>query len=343
MKSLRVLVAVHQELVPPESVADTEQKERAPWRTEYDVVSALRELGHAVRVLGVEDEIDVLRSACREFTPDVVFNLLVEFHGAAPYDQHVASYFELLKQPYTGCNPLGLSLARDKALSKKILLHHRIRVPRFALFPRGKRAAAPRGLAFPLFVKSQNEEASLGIAQASLVRDAGELAVRVAFLHENVGTDAIAEEFIEGRELTVGLLGHGRARVFPPWELVFASLPRGAANVATRRVKWDRDYQKRLGVLARRAQGLSGNLELEIARTARTVYRLLGLSGYARIDLRLRPDGTFFVLEANPNPDLARSDDLAEAAEAAGLSYPGLIQRILELALEYPAAWKATS
>jgi D-alanine-D-alanine ligase len=341
-----VLVAAHAELVPPPAVPDRETKERADWRTEYDVVEALHELGHAVRVFGVDDDVDALARACRDYRPHVVFNLLVEFHGAARYDQHVVSFFELLRQPYTGCNPLGLSLARDKALSKTILARHGIRVPRFALFPRGPRnprgpVRVPHGLPFPLFVKAQHEEASLGIAQASLVHDARELAERVAFLHRRLDADAIAEEFIEGRELTVGLLGHARPRVLPAWELCFEALPRGSVNVATRRAKWDLDYQKRVGLVARRARGLSGGLEAELGRTARAVHRALGLSGYARIDLRLRPDGALFVLEANPNPDLGREDDLAESAAAGGIPYPGLIQRVLELGLSYPAAWRA--
>ncbi len=340
MRKLRVLAVVHHDLVPPESVANEVEKEAAEWRTEYDVIRTLRRLGHETQVLGVGDEIDVVRQACEEFRPDVVFNLLVEFHGAANYDQHVVSYFELLKQPYTGCNPLGLSLARDKALSKKILLHHGIRVPRFKVFNRGQQVRSPQGLAFPLFVKSVSEEASLGIAQASIVRDESELAERVGYVHENVGTDALAEEFIEGREFYVGVLGNRRLRVLPIWELLFENLPKGAPNIATRRLKWDVAYQARVGNVNRAAEGLSSELAAAIARTARSVYRLLYLSGYARFDFRMREDGTFYLLEANPNPDLARSDDFAEAAKAAGLPYGKLLQRILGLALEYPAAWK---
>ncbi len=343
MRKLRVLAVVHHDLVPPESVANEVEKEAAEWRTEYDVIRTLRRLGHETQVLGVGDEIDVVRQACEEFRPDVVFNLLVEFHGAANYDQHVVSYFELLKQPYTGCNPLGLSLARDKALSKKILLHHGIRVPRFKVFNRGQQVRSPQGLAFPLFVKSVSEEASLGIAQASIVRDDEELAARVAHVHQNVGSAAIAEQFIEGREFYVGVLGNSRPRIFPIWELCIDRLPEGAPNVATRRLKWNLAYQRRLGVENRRAEGLSAEKEAEIARTARTVYRQLGLSGYARIDLRMGADGRFFVLEANPNPELAKDEDFAEAAQAAGIGYDELIQRILALGVAYPSAWKQSS
>jgi D-alanine-D-alanine ligase len=339
MRRLRVLLAAHAELVPPARAA-RETKERADWRTEYDLARALRGLGHELHILGVQGDIEALGRACRELRPHVVVNQLVEFHGTGAYDQHVASYLELLRQPYTGCNPRGLTLARDKALSKALLACQGIRVPRFALFPRAAAPRPPRGLPYPLLVKAQSEEASLGIAQASLVRDEGELLARVRFLHRTFDVDVIGEEFVPGRELTVGLLGHCRPLVLPPWELIFRRLPRRSANIATRRAKWDRDYQRRVGLVTRRARALGSALELELARTARAVHRTLGLSGYARVDFRLRPDGQLFVLEANPNPDLAREDDLSAAAAAWGLSYPRLVQRVLELALSYPADWR---
>ncbi len=295
------------------------------------MAQALQALGHELRILGVGDDIDLVRRACEEERPDVCFNLLVEFQGTAHKDQHVASYLELLQVPHTGCNPRGLFLGRDKALTKTILAHEGLPVPRFAVFPRGKRARLPRGLAFPLFVKSVDEEASLGIARSSLVSDERALERRVAFVHESLGTDAIAEEYIPGRELTIGILGHTRLTVLPIWELELVRLPAGVPNIATRRVKFDPPTQRRLGLRSARAR-LPRPLALAIARAARAAHRALGLSGYARLDLRLAPDGRFFFLEANPNPELARGEDLADSAEAAGLRYPELIQRILDLA-----------
>jgi len=339
MRKRRVLVAVHEELVPLDSIEGLSDEAIADWRTEFDVVSGLRDLGHDVLALGVGDEIDVLRGALEEFRPHVCFNLLVEFLGAAHYDQNVVSYLELHRTPYTGCNPLGLTLARDKALTKKVLAHHGIPVPRFAVFARGKRVRRPSDLEFPLFVKSLNEEASWGISRASIVRDDRRLAERVAYVHEHVGSDAIAEEYVEGRELYVGVLGNERLRTFPIWELCIPNLPKGAPRIATRRVKWDIAYQKRLGVENRRA-ALSAELEARIARMARAVYQALGLSGYARLDLRMRPDGRLYVLEANPNPDLTYGEDFAESAEAGGLGYEELLGRIVNLGISYPAAWK---
>jgi len=339
-RHLRVLVLVHEELIPPDSIEGLSDEEIADWRTEYDVVSALRELEHEVSVLGVGDDIDVIRRYASEFRPDIAFNLLVEFHGSANYDQHIVSYLELLKLNYTGCNPLGMTLARDKALSKKILAHHHIRVPNFKVFARNRKVIRPKALSFPLFVKSVNEEASLGISRASIVHDDEALAERVAVVQDSVGTDAIAEEFIEGREFYVGVMGNLRPVTFPVWELHIPNLPEGAPNIATRRVKWDLAYQRRLGVRNRRAQDLAPEKEAEIVRTARSAYRLLGLSGYARFDFRMRPDGRFYVLEANPNPELAYGEDFAESAEAGGLSYVQLIQRIVDNGLRYQAEWK---
>lgn len=340
MKKKRVLVLCHKELVPPESIEGLSDHEISDWRTEYDVVTTLKDLGHEVACPGIGDDVEDLRNAVRELAPHVCFNLMVEFHGAATYDQHVVSYLELLKVRYTGCNPRGMTLARDKALTKKVLAWHGIPVPGFHVFERGAKVRRPERLGYPLFVKSTVEEASLGVSPASIVEDDEALLDRVAFYHDQVRSDAIAEEYIEGREFYVGVLGNSRLRAFPLWELVIPGLPEGAPLIATRRVKWDIDYQRRLRVENRRAEGLSPALERRIARQAKLAYRVLGLSGFARLDLRLRPDGRHYFLEANPNPDLTYGEDFAEAGETGGLPYEALIARILALGLSYRAAWQ---
>jgi D-alanine-D-alanine ligase len=340
MKKLRVLVVCHEELVPPDSIEGLSDHDIAEWRTEFDVVSALHDLGHAVRVLGVGDDIGPIEQVASEVRPHVCFNMLVEFHGAAVYDQHVASHLELLRLNYTGCNPRGLTLARDTALSKMVLAHHGVRVPAFCVLRRGKNDRRPPEIEFPLFVKSLNEEASLGISQASIVHDDEQLTARAEYVHEKVGTDAIAEEFVEGREFYVGVIGNKRLSTFPIWELCMPNLPEGAPLIATRRVKWDIDYQRQIGVKNRRAEELSARKEREIAAIAKAAYRHLGLSGYARMDLRMGPDGRAYVLVANPNPDLTYGEDFAESAHEAGISYERLIQRILKLGIEYQAEWK---
>ena len=233
MKRLRVLVLVHPELVPPDSLKGHTEQEINDWKTEYDVVSTLRAAGHEVRPLGVENELKPIRDEIESWKPDVVFNLLEQFHGEAVYDQNVASYLELLRMPYTGCNPRGLVLARGKDLSKKLLIYHRIPLPAFAVFPLRRKIRRPPRLTFPLIVKSLNEDASWGISQASVVDSDEKLAERVNFIHDSIGTPAIAEQYIEGRELYVGVLGNERLRVFPIWELEFGSMPQGARLIAT--------------------------------------------------------------------------------------------------------------
>src|SRR5689334_24822845 len=256
MRKMRTLVVMHESLVPPENLEGHTEKEIEEWRTEYDVTSNLRQLGHEVRCLGVLDSLTELRSAIADWQPDIVFNLLEEFDGIVTYDQHVVAFLELMRQPYTGCNPRGLLLSRDKSLCKQLLTYHRIPTPQFAVFARGARIHIPRRLRFPLFVKSTVEDASLGIAQASVVEDAAKLKERVEFVHEQVGSDALVEEFIEGRELYVGVLGNERLTRLPVWEMVFGSLPDSLPAIATRKVKWDKKYQGKYGITTRAAEEL---------------------------------------------------------------------------------------
>ena len=341
MKKLRILVLMHPTLVPPDELRGYSEKEIAEWRVEYDVVATMRKAGHEVRPLGVYDSLTELRQALLEWKPDVVYNLLEEFNGIVTYDQHVVAFLELMRQPYTGCNPRGLLLARDKVLSKQLLSFHRIPTAQFAVFRKGERFRMPRKLAFPLFVKSATEDASLGIAQASVVRDEKELRERVQFMHEQIGTDALVEEYIEGRELYVGVMGNDRLQRLPVWEMQFGSLPDSLPAIATRKVKWDRAYQEKYGIKTGAAPELPPALVARVDRMARRIYRALHLSGYARIDFRLREDGALFVLEANPNPAIARQDDFAASAHAAGISYGKLLGRILRLGLDYRAEWRA--
>ncbi len=333
MKPLRVLVLMHPDLVPPDSLDGRSDKEIFAWKTEYDVVSTLRAAGHEVRPLGVQHELKPIRDAVEEWKPNVVFNLLEQFHGETAYDQNVASYLELMRVPYTGCNPRGLMLARGKALSKKLLAYHRIPVPAFAVFPMGRKVRRPKRLAFPLIVKSISEDASRGIAQASLVEADDKLAERVAFVHERIGTDAIAEQYIEGRELYVGVLGNDRLRVLPVWELEFGEMAEGSSRIATEKLKHDLDYQERRGIAAGPAKKLAPELRARIQQLAKRICRTLELDGYARVDFRLSADDVPYFLEANPNPEIARIEEFAEAARHDGLKYRDLLQRILALGI----------
>ena len=329
----RVLVILDRDLVPPDSIKGVPETESDKWRTEFDVVSTLRAAGHEVMPLGVAEELKPIRDAIDHFKPDVVFNLLEEFQGEVTYDQNVASYLELLRVPYTGCNPRGLVLARGKDLSKKLLHYHRIPVPDFAVFPIGKKVKRPKRLAFPLIVKSLTEDSSFGIAQASVVNSDEKLAERITYIHERIGTAAIVEQYIDGREIYVGVLGNERLRVLPVWELRFTDMAERSLMIATERVKVDTKYQKRIGVEHGPAKDLSPELQAKIERYAKRICRTLELDGYCRIDFRLSADGTPYFLEANPNPEIAKSEEFAAAAQYDRIGYRKLLNRILALGI----------
>jgi D-alanine-D-alanine ligase len=333
-KPLRIVVLVHESLVPPES-APAEEVEGAHWRTEYDVVRCLSELGHEVHALGVGGELNPIRRSVREHKPHLFFNLLEGFDDVPHWDQNVVAWLELQKMHYTGCNARGLMLGRDKALTKKLLTYHRVRVADFAVAPRGKRFRRQKKLAFPLFVKSLTFDASIGISQASVVETDEKLEERIRFIHESIGTDALVESYIEGRELYVGLLGNGRLKALPIWELSFEKMPEAARKIATERLKWSLTYQKKHGIVSGPAKELPDALANRIAQVCKRVYSILGLSGYARVDLRLTPSGDVYVIEANPNPQIARGEDFAESARLAGLDYGALLSRIVNLGLEW--------
>jgi D-alanine-D-alanine ligase len=339
VRKLRVLLLAHEDLVPPDTLEGHSEKEIQEWRTEFDVVQTLRKLGHEVRVLGLRDDLGKVRAEIEGWKPHIAFNLLEEFHGVALYDQHVVSYLELLRQPYTGCNPRGLMLSHDKSLCKQILTYHRILTPKFIVYPLRRAVKPTKRLQYPLLVKSVSEEASLGISQASMVTSDDKLKDRVQFIHDQVGSDALVEEYIEGRELYVSILGNQRLQTFPIWELVFTKTDDKVPLIATAKVKWDIRYQQKIGVETHAAKELPNGSASAIVKQCIRTYRALSLTGYARIDLRLGSDGRAYVLEANPNPNLAHNEDFAASAKAAGMEYDALLQRVLTLGKSYKAAW----
>lgn len=336
MKKHRVLALMHPQLVPPDSLEGQSEKDINIWKTEYDVVSHLRARGHEVRPLGVQYELAPVREAVEQFQPHVVFNLLEEFHGEVVLDHNVVSYLELLRIPYTGCNPRGMILSRGKALSKKLCAYHRIRVPDFAVFPIGHKVRRPAHLMFPVIVKSLIEHASVGISKASVVDSDEKLAERVRFVHERIGTDAIAEQFIDGRELYVSVIGNERLVAFPAFELVADKRSVDEPLIATARAKHDIEYQERHGIDIRPAE-LSPALAADAAHISKRIYRILELTGYARLDFRLDARGDLYFLEANPNPEIAEREEFASSARHAGVAYPDLLERILRLGLRQNA------
>ena len=298
------------------------------------MISTLKGMGHEIRIVGVAKDVRVIRASIEGFQAEVAFNLIVEMHGYSMFEPHVVSYLELIQLPYTGWNPRGLMLAHDKALTKEILTYHRIPVPEFAVFPRNRRIRRPPRLKFPLLVKSLVEEGSVGISKASIVNDDEALTERVEFVHRKINSHAIAEQYIEGREIYVAITGNQRLEVYTPWELLIENRPEGEPLIATSKIKWDRAYQKKVGLSTRPAE-LTPEISKRLDHVSRRIYKILNLSGYARLDFRLSPEGILYLLEANPNPDISFGEDFAEAANHSGTSYEQLLQKIVNLGISY--------
>jgi D-alanine-D-alanine ligase len=334
MSKLKVLVLIHDHLIPPDKHTKHEL-ENAEWKTEYDVIMTCKDLGHEVKVLGVKGDLEVIRKCLEEFSPSIVFNLLEEFDGKLRFDQHIAAYLELKKVPYTGCNPRGLTLARDKALSKKILTYHRVPVPKFFVFLKNQKAKKNKNYTYPLIVKSLVAEGSLGIAQASIVHNYETLKERVQFIHKTMDTDAIAEQYIAGREFYVGVLGNNRIKILPVWELRLQDMPDSNRKFATEKVKWNVKYREKYGIRTAQAVELTEEEVKSIQAVCKKTYKALGLNGYARIDIRYTEDKKIYVLEANPNPGIAYGEEFPESAEEAGFEYEDMIAKILSLGISW--------
>jgi D-alanine-D-alanine ligase len=303
------------------------------WKTEANVMQALGQAGHAAEHLAIFDDVDLLRQKLETFAPDVLFNLVEQFRNNPGFDQNIVSFFEMQGLPFTGCGSSGLTLCKHKGISKKILHYHGIHVPDFLVIPRGQRVGKLTRPKFPLVVKPIKEEASYGISRASFVENADDLRERVSFIHDKYNSAAIAEEYIDGREIYASIMGNLRLKVFPIRELVFREVPPNEPKIATYKAKWDDEYRKRWGLTNQFADGLEAGLLKEIEDTCKRIYRLLTIEGYARIDLRLTSDNKLYFIEANPNPHLAADEDFAQSASKAGLPYSQLIDAITRLGL----------
>jgi len=299
---------------------------------EYDVARALMQNDHEVRLVGVVDDVRQLVDRVAAFDPVVVFNCCEGFRGSAQYEYAVAAVLEMHGWRHTGSTPTALLVARNKSMSKKILKHHGIRVPEFATFHPGDAFLRPSTLRFPLIVKPLFEDASVGIAQASVVSDDASLAERVGFIHEKFQQAAIAEELIEGRELYVGLIGNNKLEMLPIVELHFGTLPKAERRIVTYKAKWDDEYRERHHIRSGFAR-LSEAVRAKIREVCETTFHSLWLQDYGRLDLRLTHDHEVYVLEANPNPFIAQGHELANAAEKAGMSYRAFVQRIVDEAM----------
>jgi D-alanine-D-alanine ligase len=301
--------------------------------TENDVHQALLENGYEVRLLGLYADVRPLLEEVREFKPDVIFNLMETFHQVTQWDKNITALIEVLGVPYTGASSSALFLCNDKGLSRKILRFHRVRGPRFHTFYRGHKPKLPAAIGLPCIVKPLTEEASRGISNASIVDDERSFVERMRMIHERMKLDAIAEEYIEGRELYVSIIGDTRLRVLPPREMIFGQLPEDEPRIATYKAKWDDAYRQRWGIRNVFATRLDAALKARIEDVCRRAYAALNLRSYARFDLRVTPTGKVYVIEPNVNPCLARNDELAQSAHKVGIEYPALIRTLVNQAL----------
>lgn len=304
------------------------------WDTEKKVYKTLLACGCKVRILGLCDDIGVLLREVDEFKPDIIFNLVEVFGQKSYLDKNIASVLELLQIPYTGASPRNLLICCDKALTKTILNFHKIKVPQFYTFYRRRKVWLPRRIKTPLIVKPLSDEASRGLAQASIVEDQDSLIERVKFIHKNLDDDAIAEEYIEGRELYVSIMGNCRLKVFPLRELKFGKFPETEPRIATYKAKWDYQYRKRWKIKNIFAEKLPQGAEEAIKKVSKRAYRALNMKSYARFDLRFTAEGKIYILEANANPSLDPDDEFAESAKKGGVEYQELIIKILKFAFK---------
>jgi D-alanine-D-alanine ligase len=332
-KRHKVLVLFDTAGTPPENQDFTEELKTDDWAAEAHVIEALKKLGHEVRTIGVWDEPGMIIDEIKANPPDVVFNLTEHFNEVSAYDRNVAGLLEMMGVPYSGSSPTGLTLCKNKGMAKELLAYHKIRVPNFALFSPKATIKKPPHLKSPLFIKPAEEEASYGISQDSFVETDEALEERIRFIHERMNQTALAEEYIEGREIYVSLIGNERLQVFPLREVIFTEVPADQPKFSTFKAKWDDAYRKRWGIQNVFAEPFPEGTVERIGKICKAVYRALRIRGYGRIDLRVTPDHEVVILEANPNPNLDRDDEFAQSAMKAGLTYERMIQRILRLAL----------
>lgn len=329
-KKLRVTVLVDSPWIPQD---DPEFRKHGPNdNTEYNVIRALRWLGHNVSILGVGNDVAEIVTTLTGQRPDVVFNLTEQFGDDRQQDSNVAALMEMMSVPFTGSGALGLTLCRSKALSKQLLVSQGLHVPGYALLPLDGAALVPRSLTYPLVVKPVYEDGSDGISNASLVHNEEQLRERAVLVQQHFQQPAIAEEYIEGRELYVSVIGNVRLTVLPPRELIFGNSDNGGPVLATYRLKWDKAYQRKWKIKFSPCE-LEPPVAQQVAGVCKKAYKLLHIHDYGRLDIRLTNNNEVYVIEVNPNPNIGRDDELAHSAARAGIGYAALLNRIMRLAL----------
>lgn len=299
--------------------------------TENDVYQALKANGYDVSILGLHNIITPLFEEIKENKPDAIFNLVEVFNAKTHLEKNMAALLEMLDIPYTGATSDNIFICNNKGLNKKILSFHKIKIPWFYAFYRNRRVWLPRKLKLPVIIKPLCEEASRGISQASIADSEESFLGRIRFIHDNMNMDAIAEEYIEGRELYITIIGHKKLAVLPPREMKFGELAEDA-RIATYKAKWDDNYREKWGIKSVYAGKLANGVEEEIKDVCKRAYRALDIRSYLRFDIRVNSEGKVYIIEPNANPCIAKIDEVAQAALKAGTSYEQLIKKIVMLA-----------
>jgi len=298
---------------------------------EEEVVDALTKLGHEPALHQLDGSLKSLHALAKLDT-DLIFNLSESFGGNDTADYNIAAYLELIGKRFTGTGSHGLMLAQDKSVAKKIFAFHGIATPVFARSFRG-RLAFSHELHFPVIVKPMREDGSIGIEFDAVVSSIKELMERIDWLHGQFDSPILIEEYVDGREMYVGVLGNENPEALPVIELDLSKLPEGTPRIAAAEVKWAKGTKAYRDTKSIVATDLSEDTTALLQSTAVAAYQALELRDYGRVDMRLKPDGTVVVIEVNPNPWLASRAELAQAARKAGRTYNQLVEEILRLAM----------
>ena len=334
MRKLKVLLLFDSPYLTPRGYNFKKEFKDLDWGSESDIYNALIANGHQVTLLGLFNDINILLEEVKENKPDIIFNAAEVFDQKSYLDKNVVGVIEMLGIPYTGASVTSLLVCGDKALSKKILSFHKIKTPQFYVFYKNYKVWLHKRLKLPLIVKPLHEEASRGISQASVVDSEEAMIERVKFIHESIKDDAIVEEYIDGREFYVSVLGNKRVKVFPLREMKFGEISEDEPRIATYKAKWDWDYRKKWGIRNEFAGRLANGLAEKVNEVCKRAYKALNIKCYSRFDIRITSDSKIYIIEANGNPCLDEYDELGQSAIKAGIPYNKLIQKIIKLGLE---------
>ncbi len=297
------------------------------WEDERDVVKTLTALGHKVHLQGICSDLNCFYDAVKNVEPDLIFNLCETLNKNRSFESLITGFCELLNIPYTGAKSYDLQLCCDKSIAKKILSFHQIATPDFLVTRKNSKSIGK--MVLPAIVKPLSSEASEGISQRSFVKTRRECLSRVEYLHKKLNSDVIIEEYIEGSDIYIGIMGYKEVTVFEPVIIRYGKYPQKRANIATSNVKWSCAYRRRWGISVNQLK-LEQNKIDKIKDYCMHIYRALNLRGYCRLDLRLSKEGEIYFIEANPNPSIAKSDEFALSAKFFGCDYMMLISKIVD-------------